>query len=152
MANEIKPMAIPGIHNMFYNYFLKIVQGRRDIAILDVGAGHGAFTKKLYDAGFSVQACDLSPEFFYFTEVECKKADISKELPYANNSFDIIVAVEVMEHLIDHELFFKECARILKPGGKFLFSTPNILSLCLSTDYRCFFQTHKNKITFLQYG
>jgi SAM-dependent methyltransferase len=55
--------------------------------------------------------------------------DISKELPYMDNSYDIIIAIEVMEHIHDHLVFFKECSRILKGKGLFVFSTPNILSL-----------------------
>lgn len=97
--------------------------------ILEVGAGHGAFTELLYNDGFDVSACDLFPELFYLKEVECLKADVTKELPYSSDSFDVILAIEVMEHIHDHQVFFKEAARILKKNGMLLFSTPNILSL-----------------------
>ena len=85
--------------------------------------------KKLYEAGYEVKACDLFPEIFYFDKVDCLKADLTEPLPYDNCSFDIVIAIEVMEHILDHELFFSECFRILKPGGSLLISTPNILSL-----------------------
>ena len=96
MSNEVLPIAMPGIHEKFFPYFLKIIgkdpkelllpvkseSRETNIKILEVGAGHGAFTKKLYDHGFSISACDLFPEIFMFDKVECKKADLTKKLPY----------------------------------------------------------------------
>lgn len=129
MDNEIKPITMPGIHERFYAFFSKYASEFKQPKILEIGAGYGAFTEKLYHAGYDVSACDLFPELFYFREVECRKADLTEKLPYNDHSFDIIVAVEVMEHVHDHEMIFKESNRILKKNGLFLFSTPNILSL-----------------------
>lgn len=125
---EIKPIAIPGIHKRFLAHFLKesTHEGER---ILDVGAGHGAFSKRLHEMGYEVEACDLFPEIFYYDQIECKQADLTQPLPYPDNHFDSIIAIEVMEHILDHEVFFQEVERILKPGGKLYISTPNILSL-----------------------
>jgi len=119
---------MPGIHNRFYKYIQPVIKDK-DLKILEVGAGHGAFTELLYNDGFDVSACDLFPEIFYLKEVECLKADVTKELPYKSDSFNIVLAIEVMEHIHDHQVFFNEAARILKKDGLLLFSTPNILSL-----------------------
>ena len=119
---------MPGIHKRFYKYIQPVIQDKK-AKILEVGAGHGAFTELLYKDGFDVSACDLFPEIFFLKEVECLKADVTKELPYSPDSFDVVMAVEVMEHIHDHQVFFKEAARILKKDGMLLFSTPNILSL-----------------------
>lgn len=118
---------MPGTHQRFLSYFIKqnIPSANK---ILDLGAGHGAFTKQLHEMGYNVTACDLFPEMFYFAEIECKKADITVHIPYTENSFDVVIAVEVSEHIPDHEVFFNEVNRILKPGGYLLLSTPNILS------------------------
>ncbi|QQS42018.1 MAG: class I SAM-dependent methyltransferase [Acidobacteriota bacterium] len=45
------------------------------------------------------------------------------ELP--SDSFDLIVSVEVLEHVEEDNLFVSEVARVLKPGGRFLMTTPN---------------------------
>lgn len=119
---------MPGTHQKFLAFFENQAIDKKS-KILDVGAGHGAFTKRLFDFGFDVSACDLFPEIFKFDKIECKKVDITQEFPYADNSFDIVIAIEVSEHIIDHEVFFRELSRILKPGGKLYISTPNILSL-----------------------
>ncbi|MFK7970659.1 MAG: methyltransferase domain-containing protein [Bacteroidia bacterium] len=124
----IVPIAMPGTHERFLDYFNTQEQPTGQ-HVLDLGAGHGAFTKRLYDMGFAVQACDLFPEAFYFEEIPCKKVDITSAFPYEDNSFDMIIAIEVSEHILDHENFFKEAFRILKPGGRFYITTPNMMSL-----------------------
>jgi len=125
---EIKPIAMPGTHQSFLKFF-KEKQIDKSFKILDVGAGHGAFTKRLYEMGYDTSACDLFPEIFNYKEIECKKVDITEKFPYEDNTFDVVIAVEVSEHIIDHEVFFKELSRILKPNGQLLLTTPNILSL-----------------------
>jgi 2-polyprenyl-3-methyl-5-hydroxy-6-metoxy-1,4-benzoquinol methylase len=129
MEKSVKPIAIPGIHEKFYSYLKPILDKYNRPKILEIGSGHGAFTQKLWLDGYDVSASDLFPEIFYFDKLSCKKVDVTAELPYDANSFDLVIAVEVMEHIHDHEIFFRECQRILKKGGSLLFSTPNILSL-----------------------
>lgn len=125
---ELKPIAMPGTHQSFLKYFKK-QSIDLNLKILDVGAGHGAFTKKLYDMGYNMEACDLFPEIFKFDKIKCEKVDITQDFPYPDNTFDIAIAIEVSEHILDHERFFRELSRILKPNGQLHLSTPNILSL-----------------------
>jgi SAM-dependent methyltransferase len=125
---EVVPIAMPGTHQKFLAYF-KSLNIDRQTNILDVGAGHGAFTKTLHEMGYKVVACDLFPEIFNYKEVDCIKTDITSHFPFPDNSFDMAIAIEVSEHINDHEVFFSELNRIIKPGGALYLSTPNILSL-----------------------
>ena len=124
---EIKPISMPGIYQKFLPYFRKNLPDT-DTHVLDVGAGHGAFSKEIYELGYQVTACDFAPEIFYFDKIKCHRANLMEALPFDDNSFNAIVAMEVMEHILDHEIFFREAQRVLKPSGVLFISTPNILS------------------------
>ena len=131
MADDVIPITMPGIHDRFVPFFDGLVgNGERGrIHVLDAGAGHGAMSKRLHEAGFRVSACDFAPELFRYTPVECRRADLTERLPYEDGQFQFVLAVEVMEHIPDHETFFREAARVLQRGGRLVVSTPNILSL-----------------------
>jgi 2-polyprenyl-3-methyl-5-hydroxy-6-metoxy-1,4-benzoquinol methylase len=57
------------------------------------------------------------------------KADMNKErLSLAENSIDIVTALEVIEHLVNPDNMLQEIYRILKPGGYLIITTPNLAS------------------------
>ena len=125
---QIRPLTKPGVHEQFLNFFNERAE-LEGLKILDVGAGEGALTQKLHNMGHQMKACDYSPEAFKFKPVKCDRVDITQPFHYDDYTFDRLIAVDLTEHILDHENFFKEINRILKPGGKLYISTPNILSM-----------------------
>lgn len=128
LSVEAGRMAVRGTHE----HVLRVVCEefpQRQADVLDVGAGRGGLSRRLHEAGFRVQACDLDPAAFGVPGIECRRVDAGGALPYADASFDLVLAVELVEHIENHGTFFDELSRVLKPGGKALFTTPNILSL-----------------------
>lgn len=126
---EPKAMALRGVHEGVVKAIMNIASPEKNISILDVGAGQGALSKLLYEAGYTVSACEFNKDNFVYDRVEFKEANVAEHLPYDDNSFDIVVAAELIEHLLDQTKFLSECNRVLKPGGSLVVSTPNILSL-----------------------
>ncbi len=105
--------------------------------LLDVGAGRGAFCKLLsewlgergIDPARHVQACDLHPESFELEGIDCAPLAADGALPFAVGTFDAVVSLEVVEHVEDQFAFLRELARVVRPGGRVIVTTPNVLSV-----------------------
>jgi SAM-dependent methyltransferase len=124
----IAPMAHGDLHRLTLPHLVRHLSpnGAR---VLDLAAGSGSMCQLLVAAGYRVDACDLEPELFQFAGVKCRRADLGERLPYDDAMFDGVVCLEVLEHIDGHERLFREVQRILKPGGVFLFTTPNVMSI-----------------------
>ena len=106
--------------NNFYSSLLSIVRQINPESILDVGAGEG-FTlnklkennlgKKIEGIEYTKEAIDLGKKMF--PEINIKQGTIY-DLPYKNNSFDLIISTEVLEHLDDPAEAVKEIIRVSK--------------------------------------
>jgi SAM-dependent methyltransferase len=96
--------------------------------VLDVGAGQGYFSQVLKDRGYQVEACDYLEDNFKARGVPFHKADLNRKIGLPDDSYDVVVSVEVLEHLEDQFQFIREVLRVAKPGGLVVLTTPNILS------------------------
>ncbi len=106
--------------------------------VLDVGAGQGYFAEL---AGRYVQAqgvtrpatvlsaCDPTPEQFAYAGITCDRLVPGSPLPYDDQSFDAVVCIEVIEHVEDPYQLTRELFRVVKPGGRVLVTTPNLLNI-----------------------
>ncbi len=98
----------------------------RGSAILDVGAGAGIVAQMSF-RGLAAQVCgvDLDPRVVGNPMLDEGRVANGGEIPYENARFDVVFSDNVLEHLDEPLLVFREVARVLKPGGVFLFKTPN---------------------------
>jgi SAM-dependent methyltransferase len=97
--------------------------------ILDLPAGDGVNCRNLLSAGFSVRGADLFPERYHVEGATCDSVDITQPLPYEDGSFDGVLHSEGIEHISDQVSVLHELARVLKPGGALIVTTPNLLHL-----------------------
>lgn len=102
--------------------------------ILDVGCGIGGsslYLAQKYNA--TATGITLSPVQAARAKERAAIAQMSEkteflvadalQMPFADNSFDLVWSMESGEHMADKEQFLKECYRVLKPGGTFLMAT-----------------------------
>lgn len=111
--------------DMFQGMIATHARGARDV--LEVGPGPTnattAFLRKQFGA---VDGLDIDPDASGNQELrQCFLYDGGK-FPLADGSYDAVVADYVLEHVADPTLLLAEVARVLRPGGHFLFRTPNI--------------------------
>ena len=99
--------------------------------ILEIGCGAGSMTAYLAKKGYQIIGTDLSKDMIDYAKkthpaVEFKKMSGDK-LNFKNESFDIVLSFDLVEHIPDVEKHFKEVNRVLKKDGKYIFVTPNKL-------------------------
>ena len=105
-----------------YHYAAEIIGGE----VLEIGTGTG------YGVEILAPRCDRFTTVDKFLdpsvpEVEnCERLQMSvPPIGFASGSFDYVVCFQVIEHIKDDTEFVREVARVLRPGGKFIVSTPN---------------------------
>lgn len=97
--------------------------------VLELGSGHGELAKSLLSKVPNLTCADNSQKYVNSLKKAGFKAvqsDFNQKLPFKSNSFDLIISLEVIEHLIEAETFLSEIHRILKSNGSLIISTPNI--------------------------
>jgi SAM-dependent methyltransferase len=92
--------------------------------VLDAGCGSGRFAHALRDR-CRVVGVDLTPDVARNTSVDAAIVANLGSLPLADNCVALCFSKYVLEHLEDPGAVFNEVARVLRPGGVFLFHTPN---------------------------
>jgi ubiquinone/menaquinone biosynthesis C-methylase UbiE len=93
---------------------------------LDLGAGAGIVSQMNFRGlGATICGVDLEPRVAANPYLDEAMVAGAEAIPYPDESFDLVFCDNVLEHLPDPEAAFREIHRILKPGGVFLFKTPN---------------------------
>jgi SAM-dependent methyltransferase len=119
----------------------KNLEGSR---VLDAGCAAGWYTEYLLTKGALPIAIDLSPEMVESTKrrtqgkVDVYCSDLSKDLPFEPNSFDIIISSLTLHYIEDWNKTFAEFSRVLNSNGIILFSTHHPImdiSMSESNDY-----------------
>ncbi len=114
-------------HIYRYRFATRYAPGR---AVLDVACGEGYGSAALLKAGarslVGVDAdavtCDYAHRKY---GIDARQGDAAA-LPFPADSFDLIVSFETIEHVPEPTKFLDECARVLRPGGRLVISTPNV--------------------------
>ncbi len=116
-------------HDVFRSDRIKVTEEmlrEQDIrSVLEVGAGDYSFDYVKNREQVSWTRADFHPP----CDVVCDFNDQRLALPFGDNSFDMLICTEVIEHLLWPQQLLREARRILLPHGMILLSIPNVCSL-----------------------
>ncbi len=103
--------------------------------VLEVACGRGGFVGELARGGAHVVGCDFSSSALRAATAKLRKENAeypisfiqgdAQNLPFAGNTFDLVISCETIEHLPDVQSAIREMFRVTRPTGKLFLTTPN---------------------------
>jgi 2-polyprenyl-6-hydroxyphenyl methylase / 3-demethylubiquinone-9 3-methyltransferase len=132
----INPVRIAYIRDAACRHFRrdpKRLDCLKDLRFLDIGCGGGILSEPLARMGASVVGADPSLPNIEVARRHAAESGVevdyrpvlAEELADAGERFDVVLAMEVVEHVADVALFVKRCAEMVKPGGLMIAATIN---------------------------
>lgn len=113
---------------------LSLLEKNPEAKLLDVGCGDGEFTLRAAERigtaeihGIEIVEEDINKS--KTNGIDIRQGDLNQRLPFEDESFDVIIASHIIEHLTNTDIFVKEIHRVLKVGGYSVIATPNLAAL-----------------------
>jgi 2-polyprenyl-3-methyl-5-hydroxy-6-metoxy-1,4-benzoquinol methylase len=105
----------------------KLNKPNHEIRLLDVGCSSGAFLQVACRLGFIAEGIEPAPQAAQSANDSGLKVQqgVLEDIKFPSHTFDVVTMFEVIEHIKDAYSLFKECFRIIKPGGLLLVGTAN---------------------------
>lgn len=135
---------VPGVAEENYWFrrhevvYRRLVERCRDRDVLEAGCGEGYGADLIAEVARSVIGLDYDESAVAHVRARYPRVDMRHgnlaELPLPAGSVDVVVNFQVIEHLWDQGQFVAECARVLRPGGVLLMSTPNRITFSPGRD------------------
>jgi len=97
--------------------------------VLDLGCLDGTLGELFVQQGNRVKGIDASKEAIQKARdrgVDARLGNLDEPFPFAESSFDIVFAGEIIEHVFEVDQFVEEVFRVLRPDGSFIVTTPNL--------------------------
>jgi SAM-dependent methyltransferase len=122
-------------HEAAYAWLLPAVAGR---VVLEVGCGEGYGTAMMAAQARKVIGVDYDHSAVAHAQARYRRPRFVRAnlaaLPVRDARVDVLAGLQVIEHVWDHPQFVAECARVVRPGGALLISTPNRLTFSPGLD------------------
>lgn len=120
------------VHSLINRYTL----GSRKIKVLDIGCGTGALIGELGQYGdvHGVDSSSLAVDFCHKRGLNSVVLGKIEHIPFPDNTFDLVIALDVIEHTKDDAVAILEIKRVLKESGQLIIFVPTFMFLWGVTD------------------
>ncbi|NBX52650.1 MAG: bifunctional 2-polyprenyl-6-hydroxyphenol methylase/3-demethylubiquinol 3-O-methyltransferase UbiG [Proteobacteria bacterium] len=134
--HKFNPIRLTFFRAQICQYFQrdeKLIEPFSNLKILDIGCGGGLIAEPLCRMGADVYAIDASEKNIEVAKIHAQKTSLNidyqctsaEELVQKNQQFDVVLALEIIEHVADVEKFVESCAKLVKPNGLLMIATLN---------------------------
>ncbi|MDP3914930.1 MAG: class I SAM-dependent methyltransferase [Bacteroidota bacterium] len=127
----------------FNHWMYQTIKPHCSGSILEVGSGIGNISQFFLTDNFEISLSDLSTDYFKILEnkfsgyknlkglftLDFAEKELELKYPHLIGQFDTVFALNVLEHVPDHEQSIKNCYLLLKPGGKLVILVPAFQTL-----------------------
>jgi 2-polyprenyl-3-methyl-5-hydroxy-6-metoxy-1,4-benzoquinol methylase len=125
------------INDYTYGHIIKMIRGyvSQQMKVLDLGCGTGALDFYLASNGSSVYGIDISDRAITSCKENAQAFDLNKKCQFkattledfkTKDKFDLVLCIEVIEHIEKDSAAIKKISTLLKPGGILILSTPSL--------------------------
>jgi len=133
MLHKLNPVRLAFVRECLDHHFVLDERSLRPLSgrtALDVGCGAGLLSEPLARLGAAVTGVDAAPELIEAARTHAGQSGlairyVAGEVATVEGSFDLVTALEVIEHVADPAAFVCQLAERLAPGGMLVMSTPN---------------------------
>jgi 2-polyprenyl-6-hydroxyphenyl methylase/3-demethylubiquinone-9 3-methyltransferase len=134
--HRLNPVRLEFLRDRIAARFGRDIRGERPLAglsVLDVGCGGGLLCEPLTRLGAAVTGIDAAGDSVEIAHTHARAMDLAIEyraataadLAAAGETFDVVLSMEVIEHVADRDAFLGDCARLVRPGGLMFLATLN---------------------------
>jgi 2-polyprenyl-6-hydroxyphenyl methylase/3-demethylubiquinone-9 3-methyltransferase len=134
--HKFNPVRLAYIRDRVASHFARDTRQGRPLAglrLLDIGCGGGLLSEPMARLGAEVLGADPAPANIEVARLHAAqsglpidyRATTAEALAAGGESFDVVLAMEVVEHVADREAFLADCAGLLRPGGLLFLATIN---------------------------
>lgn len=129
--HKFNPIRIEFIRRQILQHFN--IESLNNLNILDIGCGGGLISEPFAKMGANITAIDAAKKNIEIAKIHAQKSnlkinyqtDCAENLATTKEQFDVVLALEIIEHVSDVDSFIKNCAQLVKKDGIIFFSTMN---------------------------
>ena len=152
MMNKVRPedtgeRMIPEYHKrtiMYAEHITRYLAAKKiasNKTVLDIASGSGYGTNMLSEVANKVYGVDNSEEAIRYSEENFRRENVefiigsAEDIPLEDNSVDLVVSFETIEHVKDYKKLVREIRRVLRDNGLAIISTPNIIEFAKNNEF-----------------